>query len=102
MFILPLSNIKFYQNYNSQNRNNINFSYLKPLSCDSFSFKGKISKNLFDNYKPVLKKLGNKGLTVHNNEIAKRLLPEYTKESFQNLFDFGSGVTRNDQIGAVS
>ncbi len=88
MFILPLSNIKFYQNYNSQNRNNINFSYLKPLSCDSFSFKGKISKNLFDNYKPVLKKLGNKGLTVHNNEIAKRLLPEYTKESFQNLFDF--------------
>ena len=92
MFILPiqLGEIKSRKNTQIQNRKNLSFSATSSIPYDSVSFKGKIPVNIFDNYKPVIKKLNGYNLTIHNKAIAEKIKPDYSTENFKELFNFAT------------
>ena len=52
----------------------------------------------FARYNPVKKNFGNYEIPVHNEEISKRLKPEYKKSEFQSLFDFTKSKGTFDYI----
>ena len=90
MFILPISGMRFgsVQNLHSRKNNNVNPIIVKQLPNDSVSFGAKIPVNIFDSYKPVIKKFNEYDLTIHNKKIVSRIKETYTGKTFKNLFNY--------------